>query len=96
MLHPIFTLAFSLSPFGMSKSHGTSVSEAITLVANAFGVSPEMVQLSVQGGVDSQSLGSEQPADPLEWTMPAHRSFEPPLPPPPMPPGLGPSSESRD
>ena len=61
-------------------------------MANAFGVSPEMVQLSVQGGVDSQSLGSEQPADPLEWTMPAHRSFEPPLPPPPMPPGLGPSS----
>ena len=71
-----------LESFRDAKSQGTSVSEAIILVANAAGVSPEMVQLNILGAVDSQGLGSEQPTDPLEWAIPAHRSFEPPLPPP--------------
>ena len=49
-----------LESFRDAKSQGTSVSEAITLVANAFGVSPEIVQLSVLGAVDSQGLGSDR------------------------------------
>ena len=47
-----------LESFRDAKSQGTSVSEAVTLVANAFGVSPEIVQLSMLGAVDSQGFGA--------------------------------------
>ena len=56
--HPMLSRSSSLNPFGMPSLKELRLARRVTLVANAFGVSPEIVQLSMLGAVDSQGFGA--------------------------------------
>ncbi|OLQ15436.1 hypothetical protein AK812_SmicGene287 [Symbiodinium microadriaticum] len=75
-----------------TASRGASIGEAVALVASAYNIGPEIVQMSVLGALEgTRDEGKEEAGigkDPLAWSerRPSLTGLQ--APPPPLPPGL--------
>ena len=78
--------------FRDARAQGATISEAIALVASAYNIGPETVQLSVLGALEGQRAEEREPStsanDPFAWPEAHSNALAVPAPPPPLPPGL--------
>ena len=78
--------------FRDARVQGASISEAIALVASAYNIGPEIVQMSVLGALEGTRDESKEEVgigkDPLAWSERRPSLTGPQVPPPPLPPGL--------
>ena len=78
--------------FRDARAQGASIGEAVALVASAYNIGPEIVQMSVLGALEgTRDEGKEEAGigkDPLAWSerRPSLTGLQ--APPPPLPPGL--------
>ena len=78
--------------FRDARTQGASIGEAIALVASAYNIGPEIVQMSVLGALegtrdeDKEEVGIAK--DPLAWAERRPSLTGPQALPPPLPPGL--------
>ena len=78
--------------FRDARAQGASIGEAVALVASAYNIGPEIVQMSVLGALEgTRDEGKEEVGigkDPLAWSerRPSLTGLQ--APPPPLPPGL--------
>ena len=78
--------------FRDARVQGASIGEAIALVASAYNIGPEIVQMSVLGALEGTRDESKEEVgigkDPLAWSERRPSLTGPQVPPPPLPPGL--------
>ena len=78
--------------FRDARTQGASIGEAIALVASAYNIGPEIVQMSVLGALESTREEDREEvkptSDPFAWAegRPSLAGIQ--APPPPLPPGL--------
>ena len=78
--------------FRDARAQGASIGEAIALVASAYNIGPEIVQMSVLGALEGTRDEAREETgivkDPLAWAERRPSLAGPQAPPPPLPPGL--------
>ena len=78
--------------FRDARAQGASIGEAIALVASAYNIGPEIVQMSVLGALEGTRDETREETgivkDPLAWAERRPSLAGPQAPPPPLPPGL--------